>query len=458
MKQLKINTLQLSRYLFVAFLALIFLAKMVQIELLMYVSIVCGAACLCLSDDSGRVGICLLLLPNIRMFDGLHVKFLVNILLVLPVAAYIIEHRRVNFIALSHVLMLWAWDTSHLLFFNQLTRILPNFSTIIILYYVECVLTDRNTVLDFNDIARKFSFGCIYSAVVSWMNLAIHISSAYAWNQINAWRLYGYAGDPNYFALYIGMSLSMMLLIRGGSRKRDYAYVILLISLALLTASKMSLGILLFIVIFFAGKALYSFLAQRNKFLRRMTLIGIGAALVFSNQIIDLINRTLIRLQEYKGDVVTVDTITSNRFATNLYYSTALIENPALLILGYGMQYNELDYFQKIQMVSHNTFLDLILSWGLVGVAMITIILFTIIRQMNRNRREKLNLNHFFPLIICMLSFLALSCLSSTMFWWVVCAALLPLKGLENEASAHYRDRTGVQRRKVHLKVRRVAH
>ena len=83
MKQLKINTLQLSRYLFVAFLALIFLAKMVQIELLMYVSIVCGAACLCLSDDSGRVGICLLLLPNIRMFDGLHVKFLVNILLVL---------------------------------------------------------------------------------------------------------------------------------------------------------------------------------------------------------------------------------------------------------------------------------------------------------------------------------------------------------------------------------------
>ena len=124
MKQLKINTRQLSRYLLVAFLVLVFLAKTVQIELFLYLSLACGAACLCLSDDSTRIGICLLLLPNIRMFDGLQIKFLVNILLVLPVAAYIIEHRRINFIALSHVLMLWTWDMCHALYSNQLDRIL----------------------------------------------------------------------------------------------------------------------------------------------------------------------------------------------------------------------------------------------------------------------------------------------------------------------------------------------
>ena len=286
--KLKLNLSKFAGVLFIAFLVTIFVAKMFQILVLMYAGILCAAVGICLADDNQRVGACLLLLPNIRMFDGLSISFLVNILLVLPVIAYILEHRRVNFVALSHCMMFAAWDICHVLFFNQLSRLLPNLSTIVVLYYVECVLIDRSTYICFDDVSRKFAFGCIYSAFVSWIVMSYNFSFEYAWARISAWRLSGYAGDPNYFALYVCISLAM-LLSQKYHLKRDYVYVFLLIALALLTTSKMSLIILLVIFLFFAGKALYSFLANRNRFLRRLTVIGIAVAMLFSAQIADLI-------------------------------------------------------------------------------------------------------------------------------------------------------------------------
>ena len=455
--KLKLNLSKFAGVLFIAFLVTIFVAKMFQILVLMYAGILCAAVGICLADDNQRVGACLLLLPNIRMFDGLSISFLVNILLVLPVIAYILEHRRVNFVALSHCMMFAAWDICHVLFFNQLSRLLPNLSTIVVLYYVECVLIDRSTYICFDDVSRKFAFGCIYSAFVSWIVMSYNFSFEYAWARISAWRLSGYAGDPNYFALYVCISLAM-LLSQKYHLKRDYVYVFLLIALALLTTSKMSLIILLVIFLFFAGKALYSFLANRNRFLRRLTVIGIAVAMLFSAQIADLINGVLTRFQEHNGTAVTTDTITSNRLKIMTFYLQETLTQPMLLLFGYGLQYNETPDYTSFFHIAHNTFLDVVLSWGLVGLGMMVIVFYYMVCHMNRIRREKLTANHFFPMTVCALSFLSLSCFSSTMFWWTICAVMLPLKGLEiDENSPYFRSHSGVQRRKLRLRVRRVA-
>ena len=77
--KLKLNLSKFAGVLFIAFLVTIFVAKMFQILVLMYAGILCAAVGICLADDNQRVGACLLLLPNIRMFDGLSISFLVNI-------------------------------------------------------------------------------------------------------------------------------------------------------------------------------------------------------------------------------------------------------------------------------------------------------------------------------------------------------------------------------------------
>ncbi len=129
-----------------------------------------------------------------------------------------------------------------------------------------------------------------------------------------------------------------------------------------------------------------------------------------------------------------------------------------LLLFGYGLQYNETDIYKGFQHIAHNTYLDVILSWGLVGVVILFAVFFRIVKMMNKNRLERLTVNHFLPMIVTGVTFFALSCLSATMFWWIICAALLPLEGLYSDETAYILHRSRLQRRKFHFNVHGVAH
>ncbi len=455
---LMINKNKWANRLLAIFLALVVLAKVLHILPFIYLGIVIAAAAICLGDDNFRVGTCLLLVPNIRMFDGTTVSFFVNLLITMPVFLHVLETRRINFMALCHVVMLAVWELAHVFYLNNFDNIAPNLGAVLVLYYIECVLTDRNVKVYFPDIVRKFSFGCLYSAVVHYIALAVKSSPKEAWDYVMAWRLQGFAGDPNYFALYLCIAASMMLIIGDLHKKRDYVYILLLMLAILLTFSKMSLVILLLNVLYFSGKTLYNLFSRRNRFVRRITIICIAAGAVFSSQIVDMINVTLVRLQEHNGTAVTMDTITSNRARILQFYSNELINHPALLFFGYGLQYNKTPAYTEFFYVAHNTFLDLMLSWGAVGVAMFIFIFYHIFSGIKRSRTHRFRFDEFLPLIITCTSFLALSCLSASMFWWIICAALLPLKGMQpNESAAYLGNRAGLQHGKIRLRVRRVA-
>ena len=141
------------------------------------------------------------------------------------------------------------------------------------------------------------------------------------------------------------------------------------------------------------------------------------------------------------------------------YYLEELVTNPAVTAFGYGLQYNETEEYIGFKLIAHNTYMDLIMSWGIVGVVIMLVIFWQMIRQINHIRTERLTFNHFVPMIITAFTFLALSCLSASMFWWVVFASLLPLKGLQpNENAAYLDNSSGLLRRKIFVKLRGVAH
>lgn len=453
---LKFNKDNLAHALMFVFLSLVFVGTALKITVLLYPAVIAAAASLCLGNHTFRVGFCMLLVPNIRLLDSLNITFGINLLIALPVFIYLFEKRRINFTAAMHVIIIEIWDVAHSVYFNQIHQILPNLSTVIILYYVECVLTEKKIQVNFADVTRKFCFGCIYSGFLYMLHIALHESLPLI-DYISLWRLYGYAGDPNYFSLYLCVGVSMLFVITEKHKIRDYFYILIMIGITLLTASKMSLVTMLLILLYFAVYSLYSFLANKNRFAWRIVLIGAAIGVIFSNRIADIIKSTVIRIREKNGSTLDIDTITSNRFMIQNYYFAEMLANPMILLFGYGLQYNETAYFRRFYHMAHNTYMDIILSWGVPGLIMMFAVFFSIFRKMRKNRTERLTLNHFLPLAVVGLTFLALSCLSATMFWWMVCAVLLPLKGLNNESAYHMRS-SRLQRTKVHLRLRNVHH
>ena len=453
---LKFNKDRVANILLVIFLVLLSFSKIIMFRPIFYPAALCAVAAICLGNETLRLGISLLLIPNIRIVDTLNFTFMINLLLLLPLFAYVLERRKINFTALAHVSILVAWELLHVLAFASFGKIAPNVGAIIILYYVECILTDRNVHIDFADISRKFAFGCIFSCFTFLVRQS-RISSVTEY--LNTWRLSAFAGDPNYYALYLCLAISMMFIIADGHKVRDYVYIFVLMGITLLTSSKMALITLIVMLLFFAGKSLYGIFARKNRFARRVVIAGTFVAAIFSSKIAELISNTLERIQEKNGDTVDIDTITSNRVMILNFYNNELFTNPALLLFGYGLQYNETPAYAEFAYISHNTFLDLVLSWGLIGTILFAFIMYQILAAMKKNRTEKLTFSHFIPLIIALITFLALSCLSATMFWWVMCAILLPLKGLKyNEKTVRIGNSTGVQRRKIHFSLRPIPH
>ncbi|MBQ2473886.1 MAG: hypothetical protein II513_00895, partial [Ruminococcus sp.] len=150
----KFNKDNLANALLFIFLSLVFVAKVLNVNFLLYPAIIAVAASLCLGNNSFRVGACLLLVPNIRLLDSLNISFGINLLIALPVFIYLFERRRVNFTAAMHVIIIEIWDLAHSVYFGQYNQILPNLSTVLVLYYVECVLTEKNIKINYADINR----------------------------------------------------------------------------------------------------------------------------------------------------------------------------------------------------------------------------------------------------------------------------------------------------------------
>ena len=452
---IRINKSKLATGMMIAFLVFAFVGKVMRIDFLMIPSFLAAFATMCLGDNNYRVGFTFLLISNIRLFDGLRVSFLVNLLMVMPLVANFLETRRINFTAMIHFLILALWETAHTLAMGKVSFFAANMSAILGVYFTECALTNRNIKLDFADLARKLSFGTIFSSVTMMARFA-RVGGMQ--NYFNTYRLTGYGGDANYYSLYLCLGVAMLLIIPGNHKKRDYVYLFTMIGLILMTFSKMSLVILLLLLVYFIGKSIHSILSRKNRFVRRVLMIGVGLTALFSAPLADLIGKTVRRIQEKNGDTIDIDTITSYRITIQGFYFDKIINNPDLLLFGYGLQYNQAPLFETYGHVAHNTLFDIVLAWGLAGVGFFVVIFFSICRRMRKIRTERLTFDHFVPLITLVASFTVLSCLDATMFWWVICAAMLPLKGLRtDEQAAYISDSAGVQRRKIHFRVRRVA-
>lgn len=427
-------------YLLISFWVLVTFAKLIHQATILFPAILLGMIAMAIASDSLRVGFAMMLVPNIRMFDGLGTTILINIMLFLPLVFKIISERRINKTALLHTVILASLEMVHLLFNQTFEFIIPNMVTIFTLMYVESVLLDENTHTNFPEITRMFAFGSVYSAVMYFVvNVTMHIDMSRYFRGME-YRYQGYASDPNYFSQYMCLAIAMLFIIPR-HKKRDIVYIFVLIFIVLFTLSKMALVLLIITVLYFGVKAVWHGFSGKMRFVKYILLVGAGLAAIFSNRIVSLLEVTLRRLQQHHGTAVNIDTITSGRATLTSNYLSILLSDPVMMFFGYGLQYNTI-FGQNL---SHNTLLDVLFSWGLVGAVLMVVIFYTLFRYLRRTCPERITIDHYVPFFILILTFFALSCLSASMFWWVVCAALLPLKGIDYEQiTADHRSRSGI--------------
>ena len=78
--------------------------------------------------------------------------------------------------------------------------------------------------------------------------------------------------------------------------------------------------------------------------------------------------------------------------------------------------------------MAHNTYLDVVLSWGLFGVFVLLIVLFLWMKAIPKPTEHRRAIRYL-PLVCLLLNLFDLSCLSASMFWVIVSYALIVANG-----------------------------
>jgi len=389
------------------------------------------------SSNEDRFCWSLFLIPNIRLFDELGLGFIVNILICLPFVFYFLKKilwRSSNFsgIPIMLAILLFMMECIHI----PGTR--NTFAPLIgwTLGFVWCcyVTLDDEINVNKSDIIYALSLGIIVSAVVYFVN-----NSWFAEDIINKIRIghrfQAYASDPNYYSLYICLSLAAFT-IKEKIKLFDYILMIILAGFGLMTASKMCILLMSVILIYLLVGAS----GATNKFLRSIVIILFGCCIVYAFW--DYIEELLgILLKRTGGKNMNANTLTTGRIRLVTEYLNLLKDDASTLMFGRGFSYR-IYLFTSDMKGSHNTFLDFILSWGVLG----TVVLIFVISIWFKKYKKRLGITKFtktskFPFLILVLAFCSLSCFSAGMFFFVITFCLLQLKPVtENNDAADVQD------------------
>ena len=188
-----------------------------------------------------------------------------------------------------------------------------------------------------------------------------------------------------------------------------------------MTASKMCALLMLFSLIFgFVDSVKNIKYDSKKKFVFYATFMLIVGCVLFKEQI-DLFVQNLINRAGLSAGSIDVERVSSGRSSILDEYLSILSSDYNSLFFGKGFQYHL--FFESSGFGAHNTYLDAILAWGVIGsVGLLLFIIYCIKKVMSKFGVKRL---YSIPAIVLAINFLDLSCLSATMFWWVLSFSLL---------------------------------
>lgn len=391
----------------------------------LYVAFVVLALKIVFSDTSSSICWSVFLISNLKMFNGINVSFLVNILIVLPLIVLFIRNFCSKSIGLSigFAFFLFFVEMTHILWndtINQMPSLLSWTFGFCILFEA---LMDANITLNKEDIFDALSLGILFSAIIALL-LNVSYAKDIVNRVINGERFAGLSGEPNYFSLYIVVCISCFFNLESFNLKRCFATVLIML-IGFLTASKMEFILILFLGVNMLFLGFFSIKKKQRKYI--MILIGLilVCCIVFRAQIPAFISNFIRRLG---GQNAELDRLTTGRANLWIYYLNVFFSDPVVLLFGKGFGYNKFLEEPTLK-VAHNTYIDFLVSWGIIGTILFCCILCYVINRFKKNNEIKVSYVSILPLFVFFATCFSLSCLSADMFSFIILVCVMQFSG-----------------------------
>ena len=426
----------------VLIIALLFFLGNLTTPILSAIALIVLLFTVLLNDRVENYYILYFFIPNIRIADSLGNSFFINLVFFLIGILLLIEKRVIIKEGMYFTCLIAVLSLIHL-FENtySFSTIIP-FINLVFNVLVFCLLLSNKTIELKTELAVQYlSLGIIYSLISYLFINPSMLEQLFVSN----YRLAGFGDDPNYLSIYILISISFSLLFCRSSNKVFLLSlnIVLLFVLGLLTSSKMFILCLFLIVFaFLASTIIYINKKASNALVIILCIIAVVVLFLFDKVVI-LINKVVGRFGEsiFDSSSFSLDTFSTGRIDIINHYLSEANSNLFSILFGRGINYNLFysSYLGDYRAV-HNTYLDVYLSWGIVGTVLFIIFLSLLLKK-TCNFKKATDFYDYVPLVILLLSLFSLSCLTADMFWYVLLLVLNPFK---NRISINKGDQTVV--------------
>lgn len=373
------------------------------------------------SDISNSICWSVFLISNLKMFNGLNASFLVNILMVLPLAVLFIRkfHSKNIGLAISLASVLFFVEMLHILWNNTLNQFPSLFSWTLGFCILFEVLIEDDITLNKEELFDALSLGILFSAIIP-LSLNVSYAKDIVNDVINGERFAGLSGEPNYFSLYIVVCISCFFNLGSFSLRRCLSTV-LIVLIGFLTASKMEFILILFLGINMLFLGIFSIKKEQRKYIKILIGLTLVCCIVFRAQIPVFISNFVRRLG---GQNAGLNRLTTGRANLWIYYLKVFFSDPEVLLFGKGFGYNRfLD--EPTLKVAHNTYIDFLVSWGIIGTILFVCILCYAVKRFKKNNAIKVSYASTLPLLVFFATCFSLSCLSADMFSFIILVCVM---------------------------------
>jgi hypothetical protein len=361
------------------------------------------------------------LIPNIRIADNLGFTGFINLAFLLAGYKWIVNSLE-KFHKYGWLLVLTAalFSMLHMTGMHDLAAIV---NLVMDIFIMLSVLSDEKRELETDKLIRCLSLGILASMAVYILANSSSLSGVFSSNS----RMAGYGDDPNYYSIYILISISFLFLKmkEKGNQWLDTLLLLALVFIGLLTSSKMFLLCCAMIFVCFFVTTLLEGNRNGVKAILMLCMLGGLAVLLKKDSVFYLLGKvikrfTVISTRKTTG-LYALTTGRSRIFANYLHLFTSDLTT---FFWGRGLSYNS--YLAPLfgdTRVAHNTYLDFLLSWGMIGCILFAVIFHRFLNSVCTFPKKGFV---YMPLLVFLAVMLVLSSLTADMFWYMMLLVLLP--------------------------------
>lgn len=229
-----------------------------------------------------------------------------------------------------------------------------------------------------------------------------------------AFRFTGMLRDPNYYSLNAILLINSAYLLEKRTKINRFFIIIPTLVMGFFSVSKMFLGLA------FVSIALQELLVLKKINVKKIAVTSIVLlAFIMVSMKYGLIDMFMTKFV-YRFDTVS---LTTGRNVLFSHYVNQLTNNPLYLIFGVGMLgYHKVLNSVEIlggqfgRYVAHNTYLDVICSWGLIGILVYSVLLIYINHSTNTYNHERHDRSFYIVVIVFAAGIFSLSYLGADVF------------------------------------------